>query len=256
MLGLYRPGDRGLHRLHPLTKLAVVFSIIILAFGIPRAFLPPALFLGAVVPLALWGGIARALLRALALVMAPLAFSLFLVHSFLYPGGQTSLVVWGPLAATKEGVGYAFLVSSRLAVMVGASLLLLLSTQPGTLVAALMARGLPPSFGYVILAAMQMIPLLQARAMAIQQAQQARGLELAGSPLRRARALLPLLAPLLLGALLSGEQRALALEGRAFRAKGPKTSLAEAREGPWEPELRLGLLLGSVALVVAGRWLL
>jgi energy-coupling factor transport system permease protein len=76
-------------------------------------------------------------------------------------------------------------------------------------------------------------------------------LETEGGLPRRLRALLPLVAPLILGSLMDLEERAIALEARAFTRRGPKTSLMEIPDSPLERVARWGLLLAVAALIVA-----
>ena len=60
---------------------------------------------------------------------------------------------------------------------------------------ALVARGVSHRLAFVLLSAVQLVPRMQARAAAILQAQQARGLSIGGSPVRRLRALVPEMPP-------------------------------------------------------------
>ena len=83
-------------------------------------------------------------------------------------------------------------------------------------------------------------------------AQHARGLETSGSVVRRFRALAPLVVPLILSSLVVVEERALAIEARAFNHPGPKTSLIAITEARWEPAARWLLVL-TVPLAVALR---
>ena len=124
----------------------------------------------------------------------------------------------------------------------------------GDLLTALTQRGLPPALAYIISSTLYILPQMQQKATAILQAQQARGLETAGSLWRRARALLPLLAPLVLGALVDSEERAIALESRGFRVRGPKSSLVELPDSPGQRWLRAGLLLGILLLIGWRVW--
>jgi energy-coupling factor transport system permease protein len=102
-----------------------------------------------------------------------------------------------------------------------------------------------------VVAALQIIPAFQARAQAILDAQRSRGLETEGRLVRRVRALLPLVAPLILGSLMDLEERAIALEARAFTRRGPKTSLLEVPDPVSERVVRWALLALSVLLIVA-----
>lgn len=197
---------------------------------------PWLLFVVVVIPLAAWAKIARPLLRAALTVVLPFAISVTLIQAFFFPGASNAWVAIGPLLLKQEGLVYAYGIIGRLLLLAGSGLLLLFSTQPSDLALALTQIGMPRQLSYIIVAAIQLVPQLQARAATIVDAQRARGLETEGSVAARARALLPLLAPLVSGALADVDERAIALEARAFNAPGPKTSytlLSDTRAEIW-----------------------
>jgi energy-coupling factor transport system permease protein len=118
-------------------------------------------------------------------------------------------------------------------------------------------KGAPASLTYVVLTTIQVIPRFQSKASTILDAQRSRGLETGGSYIRRARALLPLIGPLVIGSLVEVEQRAIALEARAFRRKGPKTSLLELHDSKSQQFLRWAILASlPLMMVVRLAWAL
>jgi energy-coupling factor transport system permease protein len=143
----------------------------------------------------------------------------------LLPVALTSLVVNALLPAGGGGVVTAVAALLRL---LGATLpptLLFATTPVGDLLADLEARGLGRRAAFVLGAALAAVPRTQARARDVVEAQRARGLDTEGSWWRRARGVLPLVAPLVIGSLAEVEERALALEVRAFGAPGRRTIL-------------------------------
>jgi len=113
---------------------------------------------------------------------------------------------------------------------------------------ALTERGMPRSIGYILLVTLQIAPDMISRATAIMEAQRSRGLETQGG-LRRVRALVPLVGPLVVGALVDVEERAMAIESRAYTAPGPKTSLRELVDTTGQRITRWLMLLGIAALI-------
>ena len=249
MIALYQPRESALHRLNPLTKLAISFGLIVLALGVAVDWVPLALYLVVLVPLSMAARVAREFMRASLRLLLPFAISLFLIQSLFFPEGDTVLARLGPLAIKAEGVRFAFGSTARILLITGALLLTLLTTHPGVLMSALVQKGFPPALAYVVVTTLQIVPQMRERATTIIDAQRARGLETQGSLLRRARALVPLIGPLVLGALLDVEERALALEARAFGARTPKTSLFEIPDPLPERLLRQVILLGIVAII-------
>jgi energy-coupling factor transport system permease protein len=100
-----------------------------------------------------------------------------------------------------------------------------------------------------------MVPRMQARAGSILEAQQARGLSLEGSFVRRIRALVPLIGPVMLGSLVDVRERTFALEARGFGARPNRTAYRVVADPPIDRWLRLAIVaacLGVVAVAVTG----
>lgn len=245
------PGVHFLHRLHPLTKLVGAVLVIMVAYVVPWLLAPLFLF-SLLLVLAWGGGVAGRFLRATLRVLLPLTVSLFVIQGVLFPPPGSSSLVFGPLVLPREGLLFAFVVSSRLLTFTGAFLLIMQTTHPADLVFALTERGLPQSIGYILLVSLQIVPDMRARATAIVEAQRSRGLETQGG-MRRLRALVPLIGPLVVGALLDVEERAMALELRAYTVVGPKTSLRELVDTPGQRVARWVMLL-LVLVGVIGRF--
>jgi energy-coupling factor transport system permease protein len=258
-MGLYLPGDGLLHRWHPLTKLALALASVLVGFsdiwlweGISVL---PWIGVLLLLALALADGpeTLRVLLRRAAFLLLPILLSLTLVQGFFFPGAQDVLLEIGPLALRREGLLFGAVIFSRLAVILVTMLLVVLVTHPADLTHALTEIGVPREIAYIILAALQLIPRMQAKAESITNAQRARGLRTEGNILVRSRSLLPLIGPLLGSALHETEERALALEARAFRAPGPKTAWRQLHDTPTQRAARLLLLLAAIALFVWPR---
>jgi energy-coupling factor transport system permease protein len=78
--------------------------------------------------------------------------------------------------------------------------------------------------------ALRFIPTLVEETEKIMKAQMARGAELdTGGPLRRARALVPILVPLFVSAFRRAEELALAMEARGYRGGEGRTRMKQLR---------------------------
>jgi energy-coupling factor transport system permease protein len=245
---LYIARDSAIHRLHPLTKLALVLLCLVLGLFLPGIWLTWAAFVVVILPLALWAGILPRFLSAILKTALPIVISLFLVQGLFWPGG-TPIVALGPLSLKQEGLAFAVRSAGRFVMIISSFLLLTFTTRPDGLMLALRERGFPNSIAYIMLATLQIVPRFQAKANTILDAQRSRGLETEGNLLVRFRALLPLIQPLLLGSLVDIDERAIALEVRAFSRQGPKTSLLVLRDTAWQRVARWLLLLASLAVV-------
>jgi energy-coupling factor transport system permease protein len=251
---LYQDQPSPVHRLHPLTKLSLVVFFLISGLGLPGTWTAYAILTLGILPLAAWGRVAGRLLGLAGRVVLTFAVSVFLVQGFFWPGGDPVLAL-GPLSIKREGLLFAVASTGRILCLMSTFLLLALTTRPDRLMSGLVQRGLPGGLAYVIVATLQIVPRFQAKAESILNAQQARGLETTGRLPQRARAVVPLIIPLVLGSLVDVEERALAIEARAFGRAGPMTSLIELPEAAWEPGVRLGLVLAMVFVAAWSVWL-
>jgi energy-coupling factor transport system permease protein len=189
----------------------------------------PALILAAGVLLpAVIAGVLPRLVRSVAVLALPLAISVLIVNVLFFPGGETVLLRVGPVTATAEGLRYSAEVIVRLLAIAGGVVLFYLTTEPGDLTLDLERRGVSPRVAFVVNASTQTVPAMAERAATIIAAQRARGLDTEGSLVARARGLVPLAGPVIIGAIGEVEERTLALEARAFGRPGRRTLL-------WEP---------------------
>jgi energy-coupling factor transport system permease protein len=239
--------------LHPLTKLTIALCAIALGFGLVGNGWATGILLGVLLPWSAAMGILRPVLHRIIWAIAPLALFLLPIHGLFHPG-TTILFTVGSFTLTQEGIAYAYLILSRLTVLAAALLAFSLSTTPAALVAVLTQRGVSPALTYLLISPFQLIPEIRTKAATILAAQQARGLETEGNLWQRGRALMPLVVPLVLGALVDVEERAMALEARAFRAEGRKTSLVQIPDSVTQRWLRWGLLGFTVVLVGWSQW--
>lgn len=190
--------------------------------------------------------------RMLPFVLAtiPLVASIILVNTFLFPGATDVIVRLGPLAPTWSGLTAALQATLRVAAFALSVAVLSLTTPTDDLLSDLELRGLGRRGVFVIGAAIATVPRMIERAAEIVDAQRARGLDTQGSPLRRARGIVPLAGPMISSALSEVEERTMALEARAFSAPGRRTVLRHLPDSARQRALRWGLAVVSVAAIV------
>jgi len=251
---LYVARDSGLHRLHPLTK--AIYALCVLAAGLvlPGLWTGYLLVVLGVLPLAVWGRVFAAHVQAVWRVTWPFALSILLIQGLLWGHGDNLLAV-GPLAIKKEGVEFALASIGRILVVMDAFILFSLSTRPDMLMISLKQAGFPSSLTYIFVTTLQIIPRFQHKATMVLDAQRSRGLETQGNLLVRSRALIPLVIPLVLGSLVDVEERAIAIEARAFNSSHKETSVIEIPDTVRQKRIRWALvLLTSGAIVASVLW--
>ena len=114
----------------------------------------------------------------------------------------------------------------RVALMVLAAGIWMMTTSPQKLTVGLLRLGLPYKAGVTMTAAIRFVPLLNAERITITEAQQSRALNLSrGNPLKRAVKSIAIIGPLFIRTIDLAQSLALALEARGFAARDGRTSI-------------------------------
>jgi energy-coupling factor transport system permease protein len=249
---LYSPGDSLLHRLHPFTKLFFSLASVAVIFTGPEVWIS-AILPGLLALLLLWkAGLAWQVLKTISRLLFPLIIALILIHGLFNPINHTIIFSFWGFSMGLEGLLFAALIVTRLAMTLSVSLLLMVTTPPAHLIQAFQESGLPFGLAYLFGSPLLLIPQLTERVQVIQSAQQARGLEIQGTILQRIRAFFPLVAPLIFGSLVDVEDRSLALEVRGFSAPFKKTHFVELADSRSQRIIRFGLVLAAGIISVIG----
>jgi energy-coupling factor transport system permease protein len=183
--------------------------------------------------------VGRACRAALAAGLMALPFWIFLgvIHGLFRDDPAAALAVAGPNTANIAAFALAQAV-----------------VEPAQLVDALLARRVPFAVVQLLVAALQAVPRLRARARAIIEAQRCRGLGIGGGPWSRGPALVPLFLPLVFGSLSEVDERAMALEARGAGAGRPRTPLHPPVDSAADRVTRV-LLFVAVVSILSYRWL-
>lgn len=247
--------ESTLHNLNPLTKLTLVFSLLLTGFLSKWYWMPHLLTLLAIIPLSFVGKVSREFFWTALRLILPAAGFLFIMQAFFQPVGDTIIFEFHFLNITQESLMFAFRNATRIIVMVSAFTLFLLTTHPSELMSDLSRRGLPGQFSYVIISTLQILPQIIAKAQTIIAAQRSRGLDTESSFLKRAGSVVPLVGPLVFGSLAEVEERAIAIEARGFTSKKEKTSLSEIPDEPFDKAARWVFITLAIISISFNFWL-
>lgn len=232
-LGQFFPGNSILHRLDPRLKLLLVMGYItalllctgLLSYGLMLFFLLSAIALSRLNPKIIMRG------------MRPMIFIVIftaLLNVFYTPGRE--LWSFWIFSVTEEGLWRALFMALRLLMLVSGTFLLTYTTSPIMLTDAL-ARLLSPlgklrfpvhELAMMMTIALRFIPTIIEETDKIMAAQKARGADFeSGNLLRRAKALIPLLVPLFVGAFRRADELAVAMECRCYRGGDGRTRMRQ-----------------------------
>lgn len=250
---MFLPGTGFLHSINPWTKVVLSSTLILLAFiGPLPEFLSIGILVLVILPVSVRAGLGQSITGILYRLVLPTVLALFIAQGLFYPGAKNVLFQIGCLSVKQEGIIFAWITGTRFAVLLTAASLVTLSTSPGALMGEMSKRRFPASLSYLVVSAIQILPLMKKRADNIASAQRARGLDTQGNILMRMKGILPLVMPLIFSSLVDSEERAIALQARAFNSGIKPTSFIEIPDSKLQGIVRLFCPL-LILLAVVGR---
>ena len=234
--GQFYPVASPLHGLDPRAKIVAVAVFVVGLFLVDSV---PGLLVVAVAVAALVGA-SRIPARLFLRVLRPVAFIVTLTALFqiLFSREGATLLEWGPLEVHAGGLRLGLFLALRIVLLVSVAGLLTATTAPVALadgmedlLSPLKRLRLPAhEVAMMMTIALRFIPTLGEEAEKITRAQASRGADFSGGgPLRRVRALIPVLVPLTVGAFRRADELAEAMESRGYRGGEGRTRYRELR---------------------------
>ena len=230
-LGQYYPAESPIHRLDPRTKLLTTLLYLISLFIAESylSYLAAILYITCLIVISKVSF--RYMMRGLKGILFLLLFSAVL-NIFLTPGREL-VTFWG-LTITEEGLIRAGKLAIRITLLLLGSSLLTFTTTPTGL-----TDGLEQGLGFLKIIkipvheiammmsiALRFLPVLTEELDKIERAQMARGADFeSGNILRRAKALIPVLIPLIVSAFRRASELATAMEARCYHGGEGRTRM-------------------------------
>jgi energy-coupling factor transport system permease protein len=224
------PRFSPIHQLDPRTKTLVWVAVALPAIATNSVLVCLGMFSITVV-LSIAAKVSSFYVKNLAKIVVPVFIPIFLIQGLFNPSGKTPVLFILPwLYFKREGLVFAAVLLARLLAVFGGGYLLTLTTHPGDLMASMQKLGLPLRIAYPLFSTFQIVPTIDSRLQSVKQAQMSRGLKLENvNILQRLKAYVPLITPLLMGAIEEAYRRSIALEARGFSSKMKKTYLRDVR---------------------------
>ena len=215
----YIPGNSLLHKLNPVTKLAIAAAIILATF-LGQTY---PLLIGLLVLTFALGVYARAAkgLVSLAKLMVPLAVIMFVLQTVFIRTGDV-LFAW----VTVDGVVTGSKGALRLLGVALPLILMLTVTKLNDLANAVVeVLHVPYRYAFTFTTALRFVPVFSQEMNAIMEAQTARGVEYdTKNPIKKLQLMLPLCVPLLVSSVGKTDATALAAEQRGFYLRTRESS--------------------------------
>ena len=231
-LGQYFPGRSPIHLLDPRTKL-IMLVVYIVGLFVASSWISYAvmfLFLASVI------AISKIPVKSIVRGMKPLVMILVftgLLNLFFTDTGNVLVSFW-VIKITDEGLIRAFFMVARILMLISGTFLLTYTTSPIALTDGLESLLNPlkvikvpvHELSMMMCIALRFIPTLIEETDKIMSAQKARGADFeSGSLLQRAKALVPILVPLFIGAFRRADELATAMECRCYQGGEGRTKM-------------------------------
>lgn len=159
-----------------------------------------------------------------------------IVHLFTTPGEP--LLSMGFLNLTVQGIQKSFILSSRIILIIGFTMLISLTTSPVNLVEAISSLlkpfswlGLPVNqFSLMLSLSLRFLPVIYEEAERIKKSQLARGANFSSWRLKsRVNNIVSIIIPMIYSAIIRADDLAIAMEIRGFKIGEKRTRLKETR---------------------------
>jgi energy-coupling factor transport system permease protein len=220
---LYTPRPSWVHRLDPRVKLLFVGSFLWLLILYKNIwFMLAALLLVHIIHWQAQMPLAR--FRFIWQTLLPVSLLMFTLRVIFYPVGEVLVQVW-LVQITAVALAQGIVLALRIITMAFAVFAWLYTTDQPSLIQSLVKLKLPYSWALTLALALRYIPTFQGTYTLIAEAQQARGLDLSHEKgFARVRRMMPIFVAMIITALRTSSQLAMAIEARAFGVTGQKRS--------------------------------
>jgi len=251
---VYHPGVRGLHRVTPGSGLLLLACTLFGVLG-SGSLVVKAAVLTLVFILAAWSeGSVWAWCKSLRFVVM-FAGMLFLAQILSIREGAVLFRVGIPI--TMGGVVAGANMALRFLVILSASFLFILTTDPDALAGSLIRWGIPYRYGFTLILALRFVPFFRNEMRIVREAQRLRGIQVSVRSIGGIRrAIRYTFIPVLVSGLIRVDTIAMSMNGRAFGLHRRRTLVPRS---PWTPEdsfawLCCGTILGAAFLARRYGW--
>ena len=222
--GQYYPGDSFLHKMDARVKMVLSLVYLICIFFIQSFFGFGVIFVLLALIVAVSKVPVRSVLKSIKPILILLIFTT-LLNLFFNLEGET-LVQWWIFRITTGGLIFSAKMILRLVLLVMGMSMLTLTTTPVDLTAAIESLLKPLNvvhfpvheLAFIMSIALRLIPSIMEETDRIIRAQKARGADFeSGNIFKRAKAFIPILIPMFIGAFNRAEELAVAMVARCYK---------------------------------------
>ena len=255
-LGQYYDTQSPIHKMDPRTKILFTVFYMVTLFLIDGIYAYTAILLLTALIIALSNIPLKFMLKGLKPILLLVVITA-LLNLFMTPGEE--MLRYGFLKITKEGIFMASKMAVRIILLIIGSSVLTLTTTPTVmtgglelLLSPLKKIGIPISvFVMMISIALRFIPTLIDETDKIIKAQTSRGADFENkNPLKRIKAMIPILIPLFVSAFRRADDLAVAMECRCYNADSKRTSYRRFKFGKYDLYALIWAVVFTILLVI------
>ena len=259
--GQYYPGDSFLHKMDARVKMVLSLVYLICIFFIQSFFGFGVIFVLLALIVAVSKVPVRSVLKSIKPILILLIFTA-LLNLFFNLEGET-LVQWWIFRITTGGLIFSAKMILRLVLLVMGMSMLTLTTTPVDLTAAIESLLKPLNvvhfpvheLAFIMSIALRLIPSIMEETDRIIRAQKARGADFeSGNIFKRAKAFIPILIPMFIGAFKRAEELAVAMDARCYKGAKGRTKMKILKCG-WRDAVGAVVLVLFFAAVITLNYL-
>ncbi len=257
--GQYYPANSFVHKCDPRAKILFLIAYIVAVFLAQNFYALGACAAVFIVIVAFSGVKISALLRSVKAITFLLLFTAVL--NLFFHSGKTVLLQWGIITITKEAVYFTIFLAARLFLLVLSSAILTLTTTPVALTDGIESllkllkwiRFPVHELALIMSIALRFIPILTDETGRIMNAQKARGADFeTGGLIKRVKAIIPILIPLLISAFRRADELGDAMDARCYSGSKVRTKYKKLTFS-WRDLLAFFLIAALIAGIICLR---
>lgn len=228
--GQYYPSNSFVHKCDPRLKILFLIVYIVAVFLAKNFYALGACALTFAVIACFSGVPLKSLLKSVKAVLFLLIFTALL--NLLFHSGETVLIKWWIITITKEAIYFTVFLAARLFLLVLTSAVLTLTTTPVSLTDGIESLLKPLKWirfpvhelAMIMSISLRFIPILTDETGRIMNAQKARGADFeTGGLVKRVKAIIPILIPLLISAFRRADELGDAMDARCYSGSKVRT---------------------------------
>ncbi len=252
---VYRNGTQGLHRASPAGNVLLLTGFLVAVLASPGVLVKTGTLVLVLLLTTFSGEQVGTFLHNIRFVLA-FALVLFIAQALSVREGAVLFSIGLPI--TEEGLLAGAQMALRFLVILSASFLFVLVTDPDRLAQSIVRLGIPYRYGFIFVLALRFVPFFRQELRTVREAQRVRGVQISVRSLSGLRrAIRYTFVPVLVSGVMRVDSIAMSMKGRCFGLRPRRTITRKGRWGPmdWVAAALFVVLIGVAVAARRFAWL-